>query len=99
MELGEGLAPYLSALSVRQLPVIKNLFALVTAAAEAAGVYILSRGCIEHYYTQSAVRYMPVPAKDRLFHAELEHLLNSGRKTVQRDYAPLIAILEKACAR
>ena len=81
------------------LPLVRNLFNLILAAASAAGVYILSQGCIEHYYTQSSVRYMPVAGKDRLFHMERKHLLLSDPDTVRSEYAPLLSILEAACVR
>ena len=81
------------------LPLIKNLYSMILAAAEAARVYILPKGCIEHYYVKNDIKFMPVPGKDRLFHAELEHITNSSVKAVRRDYAELIGILEKALAR
>ena len=81
------------------LPLLRNLFNLILAAAAAAGVYVLPLGCIEHYYTQSSVRYMPVAGKDRLFHLERRHLLQADSGLVAREYAPLIALLEAACTR
>ena len=68
------------------LPIIKNLANLVLAAIEASRVYILPKGCIEHYYTQSLIQYMPVSAKDRLFRAEIEFMQDSHRKTVRKNY-------------
>ncbi len=90
---------YLSEKTAKNVPLIKNLFSLILAATEAAGVFILPKGCIEHYYTQTNVQYMPVSAKDRLFHSELEHILQSSAKQIQNEYADLILILEKACTR
>ncbi|MCR5623435.1 MAG: AAA family ATPase [Treponema sp.] len=81
------------------IPQVRNLFNLILAAASAAGVYILPLGCIEHYYTQSSVRYMPVAGKDRLFHIERKHLLLADPETIRREYAPLISLLESACVR
>ena len=81
------------------LPIIKNLANLVLAAIEASRVYILPKGCIEHYYTQSLIQYMPVSAKDRLFRAEIEFMQDSHRKTVRKNYKELIEILEKACSK
>ena len=73
--------------------------AIILAAVEAARVYILPRGCIEHYYVMNDIQFMPVPGKDRLFHAELDHIMSSKPKTVRKDYGELISILEKALAR
>ena len=93
------LEKYLSKANAQTLPVIKNLYSFILAAAETARVYILPRGCIEHYYVRNDILFMPVPGKDRLFHAELEHITTASPKLVRRDYAELIAILEKALAR
>ena len=93
------LEKYLSKANAQNLPIIKNLYSLILAAAEAARVYILPRGCIEHYYVRNDIQFMPVPGKDRLFHAELEHITTASAKIVRRDYAELIGILEKALQR
>ena len=85
--------------TAQSLPLVRALFSLVLAGAAAASVYILPRGCIEHYYTQSLVEYMPVSAKDKLFHAEREHILTAKEKTVRKEYSELIGILESASAR
>ena len=85
--------------TAQTLPLVRALFSLVLAGAAAASVYILPRGCIEHYYTQSQIEYMPVSAKDKLFHAEREHILTAKEKTVRKEYAELITILEYATAR
>ena len=95
----EQMEAFLSPQTAKSLSAIKNLYSLILAAAEAARVYILPKGCIEHYYAKNDIQFMPVPGKDRLFHAELEHILNSSAKTVRRDYADLITILQKALQR
>ncbi len=81
------------------LPLVRNLFNLILAGAVAAGVYILPLGCIEHYYTQSNVRYMPVAGKDRLFHIERKHLLQADPQLIAQEYASLISLLEAVCTR
>lgn len=80
----------------RTLPLIKHLYFLILEAAEKARVYILSKGCIEHYYTQNHVQFMPVSGKDKLFHAELEHLSHLKINKLRTEYAELIDILERA---
>lgn len=97
--LQSQLTAHLSEAVVKTLPLVRNLFSLITAVTAAVGVYILPRGCIEHYYTQSSVRYMPVSGKDRLFHIEREHLLYADPATVHKQYAHLLSILESACTR
>ena len=81
------------------LPLIKNLSSLIFAAAEAARVYILHKGSIEHYYTRSVVNYMPVSGKDKLFREELDFIMDSRPKLVRKHYEPLIFLLEAATAR
>lgn len=92
------LVKYLSPELANTVADIKNLYSFILAAAEACRVYILPKGCIEHYYTQNTIEYMPVSAKDRLFHNEIEYLLDSNKKTIQKEYSELIKILEKACS-
>ena len=78
---------------------IKNLSSLIFAAAAAARVYILPKGCIEHYYVENHIQYMPIAGKDSLFHTEKEHLLKSSPQELRIQYRELIEILEQACAR
>ncbi|MCR4952693.1 MAG: AAA family ATPase [Treponema sp.] len=80
------------------IPLVRNLSALVLAAAEAARVYVLHKGCIEHYYTQNTILFMPVSAKDRLFRNELDFIQTAHKKTIRKKYAELIVLLEKACS-
>ncbi len=81
------------------IPLIKNLAAFILAAAEAARIYILPKGCIEHYYTRTSIQYMPVSAKDRLFRNELEFIQDAHRKSVRKNYSELIELLEKAASK
>ena len=95
----EDLNNILSEQLAATLPVIKNLSSLIFAAAESARVYILHKGCIEHYYTRSTVNYMPVPGKDKLFREELDFIMDTRPKTVRKQYEPLIFLLEAATSK
>ncbi len=97
--LGEELNSYLTPQTAATLPIVKNLVAFILAAAEAARIYILSKGCIEHYYSRTNIQYMPVSAKDKLFRTELEFIQDSHRKVVRKNYPELIELLEKAAGR
>ncbi len=77
---------------------VKNLLALILAASEAARVYILPTGCIEHFYTQNKVTYMPISAKDRLFHEEYDYMNSLNVVELNKKYPILISILSKASA-
>ena len=96
INLGENMEMILPLPIAKQLPLIKNLYYLILAAIESARVYILSKGCIEHYYTQNKIMYMPVSGKDKLFHAELEYMINGKIEKLRRDYGELLEILERA---
>lgn len=78
---------------------VKNLFSLILACAEAARVYILPIGSIEHYYTQSTVSYMPISGKDKLFHEEINYIQNLDSIEVKSKYPELTSILKKACSK
>ena len=39
---------------------------------------------------------MPVSAKDKLFRMELDFIQDAHKKSIRKNYAPLISILEKA---
>ena len=77
---------------------IINLANLIFAAIEQSRVYILRRGCIEHYYTQTKVDYMPVSSKDRIFHSEIEFMLEQNSAKLKKNYEELLMILNKACS-
>ena len=95
----EDLKTILSEPLAATLPYIKNLSSLIFAAAESARVYILHKGCIEHYYTRSTVNYMPVSGKDKLFREELDFIMDTRPKTVRKQYEPLIFLLEAATSK
>ena len=76
-----------------------NLKNLILAAFESARVYILPDGCIEHYYTQSKIEYMPVSGKDRLFHAELEFINECSPQELSQEYPLLVELLNRASNR
>ena len=99
MHLKKRLADILPVPLAKELPTIINLTNLVLAAFESARVYVLPDGCIEHYYTQSKVHYMPISAKDRLFHTELAHLIEATPSRLKKDYPVLVSILHRACGR
>lgn len=94
----EVLEKMLPAKLAATIPLVKNLSAFILAAAEAARVYVLHKGCIEHYYTQNTILFMPVSAKDRLFRNELDFIQTAHKKTIRKKYEDLIALLEKACS-
>ena len=62
-------------------------------------MYVLPKGCIEHYYIQNKTEYMPVPGKDRLFHEERAFMLSVKPANLRRSYAALTDILFRALSR
>ena len=97
--LGNKLGVFLPRHLAETIPVIVNLTNLILAAFESAKIFILSKGCIEHYYVESKVLYMPISGKDRLFHNELESMVEKNPNELKKNYAQLISILNRACAR
>ena len=97
--LGNKLDVFLPRHLAETIPVIVNLTNLILAAFESAKIFILSKGCIEHYYVESKVLYMPISGKDRLFHNELESMVEKTPNDLKKNYAQLISILNRACAR
>ena len=97
--MGDEIAVCLPREIADTIPLIKNLAAFILAAMEAARIYVLPKGCIEHYYTRTSIQYMPVSAKDRLFRNELEFIQDAHRKSVRKNYSELIELLEKAAGR
>lgn len=97
--LGNKLDVFLPRHLAETIPVIVNLTNLILAAFESAKIFILSKGCIEHYYVESKVFYMPISGKDRLFHNELESMVEKKPNELKKNYARLISILNRACAR
>lgn len=83
----------------RTIPLIVNATWFILAAIESARVYILPLGCIEHYYVCSDVKYMPISAKDRLFHHEVEEMVSQSPDELRKNYWSLVEILKKACAK
>ena len=49
------------------VPMIKNLSSLIFAATAAARVYILPKGCIEHYYVEITYSTCPLPVRIDFF--------------------------------
>ena len=95
----ESLIKFLSPHIAKTIPLIKNLVAFILAAVESARVYILHKGCIEHYYSQTNLKYMPVSGKDKLFRNELDFIQSAHKKSVRKAYSDLIVLLEKASSR
>ncbi len=98
-QISEHLDPVLPLPLAKKLPLIKNLASLIFAAIETSRVYILQKGCIEHYYTQTISKYMPISGKDKLFHSELDYLTKERQKNIKKTYKELILLLNNACCK
>lgn len=98
ISLNEKLQDILPIPLARTIPLIFNLTNLILAAFETARVYVLPRGCIEHFYIQSKAEYMPISGKDKLFHTEFEAMVNMNSEQLRKNYPELVSILARACA-
>lgn len=97
--LGSNLKDILPIPLSQTVPLVINLRNLILAAFESTKVFILPNGCIEHYYVETKVQYMPISGKDRLFHTEFEAMAEESQSELKRNYAELISILNRACSR
>lgn len=99
INLGSKLKDILPIPLSETVPLIINLTNFILAAFESAKVFILPHGCIEHYYVETKVQYMPISGKDKLFHTEFEAMVNENTEELKKNYADLISILNRACLR
>ncbi len=99
IRLGDMLKDVLPLPLALTVPLIINATWLILAAIETSRVYILPEGCIEHYYIHSDVHYMPISAKDRLFHTEVDIMVNESPRELRAHYPTLVDILTRACAK
>lgn len=69
----------------------------IISAFKTCNTYILPKGEIEHYYTQSAIDYLSISNKDNYFHVERDHLLQIESETeINAQYSELIDQIKHA---
>lgn len=66
-------------------------------AFETCNTYILPKGEIEHYYTQSEIDYLDISNKDKFFHAERDYLLQiESEAEINTQYSELVDQIKHA---
>ena len=76
--------------------VVPRLESLVNAFAT-GNIFILPKGELEHYYTQTVSDYLNITNKDLSFHSERDFILNSTDNSIlEASYSELLPILKKS---
>lgn len=69
----------------------------IICAFKTCNTYILPKGEIEHYYTQSEIDYLDISNKDNVFHFERDHLLQiESEDEIIAQYPELVAQIKHA---
>ena len=69
----------------------------ILCAFKTCNTYILPKGEIEHYYTQSKVDYLDISNKDNFFHAERDYLLQiESEVEINAQYSELVNQIKHA---
>ncbi|MDR0973107.1 MAG: AAA family ATPase [Prevotellaceae bacterium] len=63
---------------------------------EAANIYIIPDGELEHYFKASSIDYLNITNKDKLFHTEREHILGLSKDDINREYNDILPLLHKS---
>lgn len=70
---------------------------ILIEAFKAANIFILPKGELEHYYTQTSIDYLNVSNKDVAFHSERDFILSCTDKAIlETSYSELLPILKKS---
>lgn len=70
---------------------------ILIEAFEASRIFILPKGELENYYTQTPIDYLNVTNKDTSFHSERDFILSCPDKaTLENSYPELLPILKKS---
>jgi len=70
---------------------------ILIEAFEAANIFILPKGELEHYYTQTPIDYLNVSNKDVAFHCERDFILSCTDKAIlETSYSELLPVLKKS---
>ncbi len=63
---------------------------------EAANIYIIPDGELEHYFKANSIDYLNITSKDKLFHTEREYILGLDKDEIEREYCDILPFLRKA---
>ncbi len=70
---------------------------ILIEAFQQADIFILPKGELEHYYSQTSVDYLNVSNKDVLFHTERDFILTCTDKSIlETSYSELIPVLKNS---
>jgi len=70
---------------------------ILIEAFEAANIFILPKGELENYYTQTPIDYLNISNKDVSFHVERDFILSCTDKAIlESSYSDLLPVLKKS---
>ena len=65
-------------------------------SVKASKIFIIPKGELEHFFVATTIDYLNIPNKDKLFHAERDHLLNLSGVDVSSQYASILSMLKES---
>jgi hypothetical protein len=89
--------PLLSGVTLANFNLALGRINQIFYAFKTCNTYILPKGEIEHYYTQSNVDYLDISNKDNFFHAERDYLLQiESAADINAQYIELLVQIKSA---
>lgn len=67
-----------------------------TEAIKLSNIYITIKGELEHFFVSTAVDYLNITNKDKLFHNERNHILGMSNQDVATTYSELLTVLKES---
>ena len=63
---------------------------------KASKIFIIPKGELEHFFVATTIDYLNITNKDKLFHAERNHLLNLTGVDVASQYSEVLSVLKES---
>lgn len=63
---------------------------------KASNIFIIPKGELEHFFVATTIDYLNITNKDKLFHAERNHLLNLTGVDVASQYTEILSVLKES---
>jgi hypothetical protein len=83
--------------NIARINLVKGRVVQLYKAFESCNVFIIPKGEIEHYYTQTEIDYLSIKGKDTSFHTERDYLLSvDSSEDITTEYSELIGLVKKA---
>jgi len=80
----------------RELDALKHKHLKCIECIEAAHIYLIPNGELEHFFKASSIDYLNITNKDKLFHAERDYIIGLDNGKIKENYSDLLPLLSKA---